>query len=81
MRSARLANKPDQKYGLFAKISLYVIGTFELAKNPPTFLNIENQYIKEINRHFNGTLNNFSHMLSAENQKQDESYTFKEMLL
>ena len=34
----RLANKPRQKYDLFAKLSLAVIGSCEVAKNPQIFL-------------------------------------------
>ena len=36
--SDRLANKNKQKYGLFDKLSLSVIGSFEVAKNPHIFL-------------------------------------------
>ena len=51
-RSARLANKPIRKYGLFDKLSLSVIGECEVAKNLHIFLTIANQQIHEINRHF-----------------------------
>ena len=40
MRYARLANKTKQKYGLFAKLSLASIGSYEVAKNPYIFLTI-----------------------------------------
>ena len=41
-RFAMLANKPIQKYGLFAKFSLEVIGACEVAKNPHIFITREN---------------------------------------
>ena len=66
--SARLANKSKQKYGLFSKLSLAVIGSGEVAKNSHIFLTRENQYIQEINRNFDGTLNNFGTMVFAANQ-------------
>ena len=37
-RSARLANKPKQKYGLFAKLSLSEIEACDGVKNPHIFL-------------------------------------------
>ena len=43
---ARLDNEPRQKYGLFHKLSLAVIGECEAAKNPHIFLTRENQYIQ-----------------------------------
>ena len=43
-RSVRLANKPKQKYGLFAKFSLAVIGACEVNNTPP------NQRIHELYR-------------------------------
>ena len=45
-RSVRLANKPKQKYGLFAKFSLAVIGAYDVDKNPHTYLTISNQHIQ-----------------------------------
>ena len=36
--SARLANKPKQKYGLFAKLLLAVLGACYVANNPHKFL-------------------------------------------
>ena len=45
-RSERLANKPRQKYGLFAKLSLAVIGACGVAKKPHTFLTRANQQIQ-----------------------------------
>ena len=43
---ASLANKTRQKYGLFDKLSLSVIGACEAAKNPHIFLTRENQYVQ-----------------------------------
>ena len=40
MKSARLANKPKQKYGLFDKLLLLVVGEFEVAKKPHKFQTI-----------------------------------------
>ena len=79
--SASLANKHKQKYGLFAKFSLSVIGACEVANNPHIFLTIANQNIHEINRQFDGTLNHFCIMAFSENQEQNEYYTFKDILL
>ena len=45
-RYARLANKPRQKYGLFAKFPLEVIGEFEVDKNPHIFITLANQHIR-----------------------------------
>ena len=36
-KSDRLANKPKQKYGLFDKFALEVIGACEVYKNPHIF--------------------------------------------
>ena len=66
-----MANKPKQKYGLFAKFSLAVIGACEVAKNPQIFLTRANQRIQEINRHFDVTLNHFGPKLFAANQEQN----------
>ena len=44
--SSRLDNKPKQKYGLFEKLYLVVIGAYEEAKNPHIFLTGENQHIQ-----------------------------------
>ena len=44
-RSDRLANKPKQTYGVFAKFSLAVVGAYEVDKNTHIFLIIENQRI------------------------------------
>ena len=46
--SARLDNKTKQKYGLFAKLSLAVVGLCEAAKNPHLFLTRENQHIRTL---------------------------------
>ena len=70
-RSARLANKSKQKYGLFAKFLLAVLGACEVAENTHIFLTIANQHSQEINIHFNGTLNHFGTMLFAENQEEN----------
>ena len=43
---ARLANKPRQKYGLFDKLSLAVIGACESDKKTHIFLTRENQHIQ-----------------------------------
>ena len=72
-----MANKPKQKYDLFLKLSLAVIGACEVDNNPHIFLTRANQYIQEINRHFDGTLNNFGLIVFAKNQEQNESYTCK----
>ena len=70
MRSIMLANKPRQKYGLFAKLSLAVIVSCDVANNPHIFLNRANQHIQVINRHFDGTLNHYGPMVFAENQEK-----------
>ena len=49
--------------------------------NPHIFPTKKNQHIQEINRHFYGTLYYFVSMVFTENQEQNESYTFKGMLL
>ena len=69
-RSAKLANKTRQKYGLFAKFLLSLIRACEVAKNPHIFITIANQNIQEINRHLDGTLNHYGPMLFAANQEQ-----------
>ena len=80
-KNERLANKPKQKYGLFAKFSLSVIISCDVAKNPHVFLTRSKQHIQEIHRHFDGTLNHYCPMVSAANQEQNEFYTFRYMLL
>ena len=62
-RSALLDNKPRQKYDLFNKFSLAVIGACEVDNNPHIFLTGENQHIKEINRNVYGTLNHYGTMV------------------
>ena len=42
----RLDDRPRQKYGLFDKFSLVVIGACEAAKNPHIFLTGSNQHIQ-----------------------------------
>ena len=49
--------------------------------NPDIFLTRENQHIQEINKHFDGILNNYGPMVFAVNQEQNKSYKFKDMLL
>ena len=70
-RYDRLSNKPKQKCGLFPKLSLAVIGSYEVAKNPHIFLSVTNQHIQDINRHFDETLNHFDPMVFSENQEQN----------
>ena len=70
-RSASLANKTKQKYGLFSKLSLAIVGACEVAKNPHIFLTRANQHTQEINRNFDGTLNNFGPTVFTENQEQN----------
>ena len=70
-RYERLANKLRQKYGLFDKLSLAVIGSCELANNPHIFLTRENQDIKEIHRHHDGTFNFYGPVVFASNQEQN----------
>ena len=79
-RSARLANKNRQKYGLLAKLLLALIGACGVAKNPHIFLTKANQNIQEINRHFDGTLKSYGPIVFAENQEHNEYYIFKYML-
>ena len=72
-RFARLADKSKQKYGLFAKFSLAVIGACGVSKTPHIFLTRSNQYIPEINIHFDGNLSHFGPMVFAENQELNKS--------
>ena len=58
-RSSRLDKKLKQKYGLFDKFLLTVIGACEVYKNPHIFLTRSNQHIQETNKHFDGTLKYF----------------------
>ena len=60
--STRLSNKPRQKYSLFDKLSLELIGACEVANNPHIFLTRSNQHIQVINRNFGGTLNHYGPM-------------------
>ena len=69
-RSETFANKPRQRYGLFAKLSLSVIGACEVANNPHIFITIDNQHIQDIVRHFDGTLNQYGLIVLVENQEQ-----------
>ena len=70
-RYARLANKPKQKYFLFAKFSWVVIGSCEVAKDPQIFLTREDQHIQEIHKHFDVILNNFGPMAFEADQEQN----------
>ena len=79
--STGLDNKLIQKYGLFEKFSLAVFGACEVDNNPHIFITRSNQQIQLINRHFYGTLNNYGFLVFAENQEQNEYYTFKDILL
>ena len=67
MRSYRLDNKPKQKYGLFNKLSLALIGSCDVANKLHKFLTREKQHRQEINRHFDITLNHYDPMIFAEN--------------
>ena len=78
--STRFVNKPKQKNGSYSKFSLELIGARSVDKNPHIFLNKANQHIREINRHFYGTLNHFCPIAFAANQEQNEYYTFREVL-
>ena len=71
-RADRLANKPKQKYYLFVKLFLSVIGACEVAKKSHIFLTGTNQHKQEINRHFYETLNHFDPMVFLANQEQNE---------
>ena len=68
--SARLANKPKQKYVVFTKLSLVLFVACELAKNSHIFLTGANQHIWEIHRHFYGTLNHFGPIVFESNQEK-----------
>ena len=70
-RSESLSNKTRQKYGLFSKFSLSVIGSCEVDKNPHIFITRANQHIKETHRYFYGELNNYDPMAFEENQEQN----------
>ena len=76
-----MANTPKQKYYLFVKFSLSVIGACEVAKKPHIFINIANQQIQGINRHFDENLNYFGTMVFVAYQEQNKSYTLKDILL
>ena len=62
---SRLAHETKQKYGLFSKLLLTVVGACVVSINPHIFLTRANQLIKDINSHFDGTLNNFGTMVFA----------------
>ena len=69
-RSARFSNKLGNKYGLFDILSLELIGTCEVDKNPHIFLTRANQNILEINGYFDETLNKYCLMVFEANQEQ-----------
>ena len=73
-----IINKNEIK---IAKFLLARIGACEVAKNPQIILIRANQYIHEINRHFDETLNSYGQIVFASNQLITESYTLKDMLL
>ena len=50
-------------------------------QNPNIFLTRSKNHIQDINRHFDGTLNNFYPTVFVENQEQNESYTFNDFFL
>ena len=75
-RSSSLGNK-----FLFDKFPILVIGSCDVDITPHIFLTRENQDIQEINIHFDGKLNHFGPMVFAENQEQNWSYNFKDVLL
>ena len=52
-----------------------------MAKNSQIFLTRLNQRTQEINRHFDGSLNHFDPMVFSIDKEQNESYTFKDVLL
>ena len=60
--------------------SLAVFGTCEVDFKKYIFLTRSYQHIKDINGHFDGTLNKFGYMVLAANQEK-KSHTFKYMLL
>ena len=72
MTSARFDNKPKQKYGLFDKFPLSVIGSCEVHNNPHIFLTRENQHIQETNIHFDGTLNKYVTRVFTANKGQNK---------
>ena len=43
-----------------------------MANNPHIFIIISNQHIQEINRNFDGTLNNYGPMVFLSNKEQNE---------
>ena len=77
----RLANRPKQKMVYLLYYIHQKLEHFRWLRTPPTFLTANNQNIQKINRHFDGTLNNFFPIVISANQEQNESYTFKELLL
>ena len=76
-----MANKPKQKYGLFDKLLLALIGSCELAQNPCIFITRASQHIQESHIHFDETLNIFGPMVFTENKDQNGSYTLKHIFL
>ena len=70
-RSDRLYNKPKHKYRLFAKLSIAVVGSYNVALKIHIFLTRENQHTQVININFDRTLNHFVPMIFVENQEQN----------
>ena len=58
-----------------------MIGSCDVSKHPHIFLTSANQHIQEINIHFGGYLNHLDPMLFAVKKEQNESYTFRDILL
>ena len=65
-----MSNKPKPKYGLFDEFVLAVVGACEVAKTRQISLYRANKHIYKRNRHFDGTLNHFGPMVSAENKNK-----------
>ena len=78
-RSSRLAKKIEQKYGLFSKLSLTVVGACGVDNNPHTFIPIGNQHIQKNNRKFDENLNHFGPMVFAKHQEQTKLCTIKDI--
>ena len=55
-----------QKYYLFSKFSLLLVGACEVFNTHEIFLTRSKQHIQKINRHFDVTLNRFGPMVFAE---------------
>ena len=64
-RSAMLANKDKQIYGLFYIFLFMVIVSCEVDTHPHILLTRANQYTQDINRHFYVTMNQFGAIVFA----------------